>query len=85
MKQFAIICSIIVAIMIYITAFRTQTVQIKGKIIEKYATPDKYGHLHYHILAEFEDGRYRELEGMKYYVQPVNSTVVYETTVFNFE
>jgi len=52
-------------------------VTVKGRVISHATTADRYGDIGYFTIAIFDDGGIRSIQGLKYYIVPVNGTIYY--------
>jgi len=60
----------------------TKEVTYKGVVMSHAITSDRYGDIHYHTIASFDDGIIRRLVGLKYYIIPVGSKVSYTERIY---
>ena len=58
-----------------IVIFGTETVEVRGTVLEHNVTSDRQGKRIYTTLVNCEDGYIREETGLNYYVVPVGNTV----------
>jgi len=75
-----IVLAIILSISILMLS--SKKVTYVGKVKEHFITSDRGGRPTYNTVALFNDGMYRTLSGLDYYVIPINGTVYYEIRVF---
>jgi hypothetical protein len=76
--------SVAISIIISLLAFFkgcTKDVICNGVVLSHTTTSDKYGNISYYTVASFEDRKIRSLEGLEYYVIPVNGRISYTSTV----
>ena len=52
-------------------------VTVKGRVLSHATAADKYGGIEYYTIAIFDDGDIRSIQGVKYYIVPVNGTIYY--------
>jgi hypothetical protein len=80
-KNLWVFIPIIILSVTFIVLF-TEKVRYTGKVKEHFITSNKAGDPTYNTVALFDDGYYRTLTGLSYYMVPVNGTVYYEIRVF---
>lgn len=76
---------IIGTILTGIIFFKTCTHEVthKGVVISHHTTSDKIGDITYYTVATFDDGHFRSIHGLEYYIVEVGGTVFYTETYLN--
>lgn len=71
----------IITFVISFTLLCTEKVTYKGTILQHVTGTTSSGHITYHTIAAFEDGKVRDINGIGEYTKPIGSTIYYETRI----
>lgn len=64
-----------ILLLFVLLSFGCETVEINAKVLSHELVSDQRGERIYITIVKTEDGRYKELVGLKYYVVPVGGNV----------
>ena len=67
----------LIGLTIFVSVTFFKEIHIKGRVISHAVTETRYGDTKYHTIAQFEDGRIRDLEGLNNYIKPVGANIIY--------